>query len=104
MGRWIILGIVLSIMVGVGVVLRYRQLLEEPSVNPENAVYVSWDEAVRILNGGGVREVGQAHSGKVWLTLTNGTQYVTQEPRIDEIGREITRCGEPCKGIRYWTE
>ena len=91
-------------MAGYGVALRYRQLLENPSVNPGNAVYVSWDEAVRILNEGRVREVGQAHSGKVWLTLTDGTQYVTKEPLIDEIAREITRCGEPCKGIRYWTE
>lgn len=104
MGRWVILGIVLSVVAGYGLALRYRQLLEDPSVNPGNAAYVSWDEAVTILNEGRVREVGQSHSLTVWLTLTDGTRYVTKEPVIDEIGREMMRCGEPCKDILFWTE
>ena len=104
MGRWIILGTVLGIIAGYGVALRYRQLLEDPSVNPGSAVYVSWEEAVGMLREGSVREVGQSHSRIVWLTLMDGTRYVTKEPVIDEIGREMLRCGEPCKDIRFWTE
>ncbi len=103
-GRWIVLGIVLSIMLVYGLALRYRVLVEDPSVNPGSATYVSWDEAVRILHEGRVREVGQAHSRTVWLTLEDGTRYVTKEPVIDEVGREMMRCGEPCKDILFWTE
>ena len=101
---WITLGIAVSITVGVGAVLRYPQLLRGPAVSYEAAVHISWEKAVRILNEGRVREVGQSHSLKVWLTLADGTRYVTEEPRIDEIWNEIRRCGEPCKDIYSWTE
>ena len=66
--------------------------------------HVSWDEAVRILNGGQVVSASQTHNLDVWFLLKDGRQIKAKEPAIDDILDEITKCGDLCKGIDYATE
>jgi hypothetical protein len=71
---------------------------------PRDGEVISWDRAVQLLNSGAVTQVIQAHSLEVTLTLTNGAQVTTIEPSIDEIFREIEKCGAKCAGIVQATE
>ena len=65
---------------------------------------VDWDTAVRILNSGEVEMVVQLHSLVVTLTMKDGSQIRTLEPRIDAIFVEIEKCGSPCRQIILATE
>jgi hypothetical protein len=65
---------------------------------------VGWDEAIDILSSGEVVAVYQLHSLKVTLELDDGSSITTWEPRIDEIFREVDRCGSLCQGILLATE
>ena len=65
---------------------------------------VSWVEAIEILNSGEVVGVYQLHSLEVTLELRNGSMITTREPNIDDIFREVERCGSPCQGIMLATE
>ncbi len=46
----------------------------------------------------------QFHSLTVILVLKNGSIVGTQEPTIDQIFREVGKCGDPCKGVGMGTE
>ena len=65
---------------------------------------LSWNEALKILNSGQVTHVDQTHSKVVSLVLKNGTKFITEEPNIDDIVKEVKKCGEPCKNILISTE
>ena len=75
-----------------------------PAALPHDGEVISWDRAVELLNSGAVTQVFQAHSLEVTLTLTKGAQVTTTEPNIDEIFREIEKCGAKCAGIVQATE
>jgi hypothetical protein len=65
---------------------------------------VSWEEAIEILNSGEVVGAYQLHSLEVTLELRDGSMITTQEPNIDDIFREVERCGSACQGIVLATE
>ncbi|MGD2252286.1 MAG: hypothetical protein PVF70_05145 [Anaerolineales bacterium] len=65
---------------------------------------VSWEEAIEILNSGEVVGAYQLHSLEVTLELRDGSMITTWEPNIDDIFREVERCGSPCQGIVLATE
>ena len=65
---------------------------------------VPWDEAVRILNTGQVKSASQTHSYKVGLVLEEDQYIYSEEPAIDEILKEIEKCGDLCKDISFMTE
>ena len=54
---------------------------EAPAVSGE----VSWPEALRLLEGCEVTSAFQTHQREVTLTLNDGTQVETIEPRLDAI-------------------
>ena len=65
---------------------------------------VDWETAVEILNSGDVEMVVQLHSLDVTLTMEDGSEIHTVEPRIDAVFEEIQKCGEPCSDIALATE
>jgi len=65
---------------------------------------ITWDQAIEILNQGNVEEAAQLHSLDVELILTDGCTYNTIEPVIDDIFKEVEKCGEPCAEIILVTE
>ena len=65
---------------------------------------VSWDEALKILKEGKVDSADQSHAKIVRLRLKNGSWVKTIEPYIDDIMKEIEKCGEVCKNISVATE
>ena len=69
-----------------------------------NEIRVQWKEAIEILSGKPVYGVTQLHDLTVYLYLSNGTSYITREPKIDAIYFEIEKCGKPCKDIVIETE
>lgn len=81
--------------------------LFSPEAVPTETPYpdeVSWETAVEILNLGEVKTIMQLHNLDVTFTLANGTEIETVEPKIDEIFREVDRCGMPCSTILIATE
>lgn len=64
----------------------------------------NWETAIAILNTGRVTEVVQSHHLEVTLTLEDGSQIKTVEPALDDIFREIERCGNVCREILLGTE
>lgn len=73
----------------------------DPTPWPET---VDWETAVEILNSGHVTGVAQLHNLTVYLEMDDGSQIKTVEPSIDEIFTEVSKCGQPCKGIVLATE
>lgn len=65
---------------------------------------VEWDIAVNILNQGDVEQVVQLHSLEVTLILKDGCEIKTVEPMIDDIFKEVERCGAPCADMILATE
>jgi hypothetical protein len=65
---------------------------------------VSWEEAIEILNSGEVVGVYQLHNLEVTLQHRDGSWITTMEPRLDDIFREVDKCGSPCEGITLATE
>jgi hypothetical protein len=65
---------------------------------------ISWDAAKIILNNGEVKQIFQSHQLDVILTLKNGAELHTEEPKIDDIFKEVEKCGEICKDIILATE
>jgi hypothetical protein len=51
-----------------------------------------------------VEQTAQLHSLDVELILTDGCTYNTIEPVIDDIFKEVEKCGEPCAEIILATE
>jgi hypothetical protein len=78
--------------------------LSETPGQPVEQTTVGWEEAVQLLRSGEVKQVVQAHSLQVMLTLADGRQVVTTEPAIDEVFRVIQACGPPCANIVQATE
>ncbi|MBN1451788.1 MAG: hypothetical protein JW963_12295 [Anaerolineales bacterium] len=65
---------------------------------------ISWETAILILNTGRVIEVVQSHNLDITLTLADGNQIKTIEPALDDIFREVERCGYICSAISLITE
>lgn len=65
---------------------------------------IPWQTAQEMIQGGQVKEVSQAHSLQVNLTLADGRVLHTVEPQIDEVMRVVERCGERCRGMVIATE
>ena len=70
----------------------------------ERPIVVSWGEAMQIIMSGEVQQVVQTQSREVTLVLRDGTTLEATEPQIDEVFREIERCGELCSDIVKITE
>jgi hypothetical protein len=71
---------------------------------PANAEEIDWQKAIEILHSGQVTEIMQTHNLEVTLALAGGSQIKTIEPAIDEIFREVERCGGKCSQILLITE
>jgi hypothetical protein len=65
---------------------------------------LSWDEAQKLILDGKVKQVSQAHSLFVLLTLADGRTLKTIEPRIDAVLEVVKQCGAKCAGLRIATE
>jgi inhibitor of cysteine peptidase len=65
---------------------------------------IPWPDAESLILSGAVRQIFQAHSLEVRMTLQDGREVVTVEPSIDEVFRVVDRCGAPCAGIALATE
>lgn len=64
----------------------------------------SWQDALGILYSGQVIKVSQSHNLDVEFVLRNGNIINTKEPYIDEIFKEIKKCGRTCNNIIPATE
>lgn len=76
-------------------------MLSDPTPYPSE---VDWEMAVEILNSGEVEMVAQLHSLDVILTLKDGSEIRTVEPSIDDIFREVEKCGSTCSDLVLATE
>ena len=76
----------------------------ENNAKPVVPAEVNWGTAVEVLNTGRVTEVVQSHNLEVILRLEDGSQIKTFEPSLDDIFREIERCGNICSQISLITE
>lgn len=76
--------------------------LSHPSSDASSSL--SWSEARQLILDGRVKQIVQAHSLKVTLMLTDGSEHTTLEPQIDEVMRLIKECGDRCKGVALLTE
>ena len=65
---------------------------------------VDWQAAIEILYAGRVTEIMQTHDLQVRLTLKDGSQITTVEPKMDAIFREVDRCGSVCDEVVLITE
>lgn len=65
---------------------------------------ISWNDAITIINNEEVKSIIQSHDLDVSIVLKNGKVFDTNEPRIDDIFKEIVKCGENCKSIIMVTE
>jgi hypothetical protein len=93
--RWILTMLVLGLLLaGCG---------GEINATPQDRE-VSWEEAIEILNSGEVQGVYQLHSREVTLHLKDGSWIKTEEPNLDDIFREVEKCGAPCEGVTLATE
>ncbi len=91
--------IITAIIVGGGI---YWQKNHQELINKEPIPYVSWYEAVQIVNSGQVKEIVQdVHNYDVTLILKNGTSIKTRESRLDEIVGVRVKCGPLCKDISF---
>ena len=99
--KLLITGIVVLLVVLGGISIF---IINPPQKNGSNENTVSWNEAIRILNGGEVEQVVQLHSHGVTLILKDGRSINTKEPAIDDIFDEVKKCGNPCKNIDVITE
>ena len=70
----------------------------------ERRFEISWSEAIQIIMSGEVRQVTQTHSREVTLDLKDGTTYKAIEPQLDDVFKEIQRCGKLCTDIVLATE
>lgn len=57
---------------------------------------VVWEEAVKILNSGQVKEITQSHDLEVSFILDDGSSIKTKEPQINAISAEFSKC-QICK-------
>ncbi|MDP3043127.1 MAG: hypothetical protein Q8N21_01880 [bacterium] len=64
----------------------------------------SWQDALGILYSGQVIKVSQSHNLDVEFVLRNGNIINTKEPYIDEIFKEMKKCGRMCNNITPATE
>jgi hypothetical protein len=97
----VLVTLVLSGCAGLGVESNVSPGRPSPAVYPSE---VDWDTAVEILNTGQVEMVIQLHSLDVTLTMKDGAEIHTVEPRIDAIFREVEACGQPCSQTVLATE
>ena len=74
------------------------------AIGNENSEEVDWQSAVELLNTGEVTEIMQTHQLEVTLTLADGSRIKNVEPFIDDIFREVERCGNKCSRIVLITE
>jgi hypothetical protein len=93
-----------------GMLLGFRDRIEAAN-QPQNIntpakvpASLSWSEARQLILDGKVKQVMQAHSLQVTLTLGDGSTRTTVEPQIDEVIRVIKDCGDRCKSIAIATE
>jgi hypothetical protein len=76
-------------------------LQADPTPLPDE---VDWPTAVEILNSGEVEQVVQLHNLTVTFLLKDGQEVKTVEPFIDEVFKEVERCGAACSNIILATE
>lgn len=98
--RIIIAAVIVIAVIYIGGI--YWQKNHEGLLNKDPIPYVSWDEAVKIVNSGQVKEIVQAaHNYDVTLILKNGTSVKTKESRLDEIVGIRIKCGPLCSDIIF---
>jgi len=98
--KTLFLGVLTIITLAIVVIVTFS-LINQAVSTPS---YVSWDNAIITLNSGKVSYVIQTHSLDVRLGLKDGGIIKTREPKIDDILREIEKCGDLCKDIQVILE
>jgi hypothetical protein len=93
-----------------GMLLGFRDRIQaasqsQPDTPPSMVPPVlSWSEAKQMILDGKVKQVMQAHSLQVTLTLNDGSICTTIEPQIDEVMRVVKECGARCQDVLLVTE
>lgn len=103
MSKKVLYGLVILVLLGIFLMTTNRDN-EEQDTGETGGSSVSWSEALAILNSGEVDGVAQTHDLEVELFLKDGTTITTKEPVIDDIFKEVTKCGNVCEGITLATE
>lgn len=65
------------------------QKYEFPIVKEHTDGFISWKDAVALINQGYVRAAGQSHSLHVTIDLKDGREFQTVEPEIDAIFKVV---------------
>ena len=77
---------------------------DESCLSSAQGKQVQWNVAISAVLSGRVTCVFQSHHLSVVLTFTNGTQWDTTEPAIDDIFHVANQCGSPCANMTLATE
>lgn len=79
---------------------------ESPSPTPTatSAEEITWDEALELFEACQVSGAMQAHSLDIWLTLDDGREVHTKEPRIDDVFTVVNGLPEGCGPSSMATE
>ena len=85
---------------------KLRRLEEGESGLPPapGSVFISWPQAVSLIEGCAVEMAVQAHSLSVSLALKDGRRFVAVEPIIDEVFQVTQRAQPSCGDIVIATE
>ena len=67
-------------------------------------VSVSWRQAVKMLETGGINFVFEARSLTVWLEDRDGNEFITKAPRADAVSEIVAKLKGQGLEISYVTE
>lgn len=106
-----VVGLVFLILISYVVFTEVRNKLQRGIGTPPDVAenigivpYILWEEVLDSLRNGQVKRIMQAHNLDVTFVFKDGNVFKSKEPYIDEIFKEIERCGKICRNIGIATE
>ena len=65
---------------------------------------INWEKATEMIFSGEIATIVQSHDQKVILEHTNGNQFITTEPQLDDVIQVVNQCGAKCSNIDVMSE
>lgn len=94
-------------MEGEAVLVRKMMVIEDnllPRTPATGSVFISWPDAVRLVESCEARGITQTHALDVYLELPDGSSVRAVEPSGDEVFRVFERVRDRCPAIPIATE
>ena len=65
---------------------------------------INWEKAKEMIFSGEIETIVQSHDQKVILEHSNGDQFLTTEPELDDVIQIVKQCGAKCSNIDIMSE